>query len=137
LLVLGTIPGWTASRSNLSGQDRGLTGAETEFLTALLSGRSWLDVWRHSDADGTPWLIVSLDVSKDGSIVETIRLDFDGSTIAGGRSPASLNWDSGVRADEAGVDTSSNGISATGSLSTLARVAGDWFDERRRLGMSS
>lgn len=137
LIGAGTIPGMEGFEDKLGGEDRELTDAEVEFLTALLPGRSWLDAWRHQDADGTPWLIVSFDVSNERSIVETHRLDFDGSAIAGGRSPASLNWDSGVRADEAGVDASSNGIRATGSPSTLAGLAGDWFDERRRLGVSS
>jgi hypothetical protein len=137
LLGVGTIPEMGGFEDELGGENRELTDEETEFLTALLSGRSWLDVWRHEDADGTPWVIISLDLLKEGTIVETHRLDFDGSEIAGGRSPASLNWDSGVRADEAGVDTSSNGIRATGSLSTLAELAGDWFDERHRFGVSS
>jgi hypothetical protein len=121
----------------LGGEPRQLTDREVTFLAALLRDRPWLDVWRHEDDDGTPWLIVSLDVVEDRTIVDTWRLDFDGSSILGGRSPASLNWDDGVRAHAAGVDASDAGIEAVAEPEPLARLGGEWFDERRRLGVSS
>ena len=126
-----------AFAGQIGGDARDLTEDEVEFLGLVLSGRPWLDVWRHADEDGTPWLIVSVDLAHEGVIVHTFRLDFDGSSIVGGRSPASLNWDSGVRADVAGINTSTDGIRAQGSPLTLAKLAGDWFEERHRLGVSS
>jgi hypothetical protein len=113
----------------VGGDDRALTAAEAEFLDLLLRGRPRLDAWRHSGAGRIPWLIVSLDISKDGKILHTLRLDFDGSTILGGQSPAALNWDSGVRAGAAGIDTSlPDGISADGTPTELAALAAHWFD---------
>lgn len=35
----------------------------------------------------------------------TLRIDFDGNSVRGGVSPANLNWDDGVRAADAGIDT--------------------------------
>jgi hypothetical protein len=87
------------------------------------------------DADGTPWMIVSLDFAEHDVIIRTLRLDFDGSMIVGGWSPADLNWDSGVRAALAGVDVSSrDGIRAEGTPAELAALAATWFDRHRSLG---
>jgi hypothetical protein len=121
------VAGRPTSRWNLEefgGDERELTAAESLFLHTLLLGRPWLDVWLHADDDGTPWLIVSLDLPR-----KTLRVDFDGGMIAGGWSPASLNWDSGVRAAEAEVETASlDGISASSSdVVELAVLARAWF----------
>jgi hypothetical protein len=122
----------------IGGDLRELTKPETAFLAAILPDRPWLHVWRHEDADGTPWLIVSLDIAQDGAIARTWRLDFDGDSILGGRSPAFLNWDSGVRARAAGIDGSSEEeVQALGSPTHLAQLGARWFDERHRLGLSS
>jgi len=108
------------------------TQAEQEFLTLLLDGRPWLDVWLHQDVRGE-WACVSYDFSRDGVVVDTLRLDFDGSTVRGGWSPANLNWDDGVRAAEAGIDfDGSDGLNATGSAPDLAAAAGVWFDGHRQ-----
>jgi len=60
-----------------------------------------------------------------------LRLDFDERGIRGGWSPASLNWDDGVRAEEARIDVSGpDGVRylADGaSVEDLARRAAEWF----------
>jgi hypothetical protein len=117
---------------DLGGLERPLTKDEAEFLSLLYTDRPWLDVWRHQDADGTPWLIVSHDFTRGKHILRTLRLDFDGTAIRGGWSPASLNWDDGVRAEEAEVDwRSSEGLGRTAPVADLAQAAGEWFDAHR------
>jgi hypothetical protein len=49
-----------------------------------------------------------MDIVRDGVCIRVLRLDFDGVEIKGGWSPACLNWDDGVRAGDAGIDTSSS-----------------------------
>lgn len=96
------------------------TMLEAEFeaeLERLLPG---LDYWLCQDADGCPWLLVSTDFVIENVVRDTLRLDFDPSGIRGGWSPGLLNWDAGVRAEAAGIDTSGvDGIdeSATGRTS--------------------
>jgi hypothetical protein len=122
---------------DLGGDDRELTPEEAAFLSLLRAGRPWLDVWRHEDANGR-WVTISLDFTGDNAIVRTLRLDFDGETINGGWSPASLNWDSGVRAQEAGVDSEgADGLESTGPVDELARMAGAWFDAHRGVTLLS
>lgn len=58
------------------------------FLSLLLHGRPGLDVWLHSDEDGTPWTCVSHDFTVAGGIRDTLRLDFDGGCLLGRWSPA-------------------------------------------------
>jgi hypothetical protein len=114
------------------GPRSGRTAVEDAFLTALLDGRPWLDVWLHEDDDGTPWVCVSHDFSEHGSIRDTLRLDFDGSEVLGGWSPASLNWDDGVRATAAAIDVDGpDGLRRTGPVEQLADAAGAWFDGHR------
>ena len=108
------------------------TDAERGFLSALLDGRPWLDVWLHQDADGTPWACVSHDFSRNGGIVDTLRLDFDGASVQGGWSPANLNWDDGVRALDANIDIDGpGGLNISGDAESLADAAGAWFDRHR------
>ena len=64
-----------------------------------------LACWLHQDADGTPWLLVARDFPGNDVVHDTLRLDFDATGINGGGSPACINWDSGVRAGPAGIDT--------------------------------
>lgn len=105
------------------------TAAEDAFLSLLLDGRPWLDVWLHSDEDGTPWTCVSHDFTVAGGIRDTLRLDFDGGCVLGGWSPANLNWDDGVRARAAGVDVDGlDGLRVTGPVEDLATAAAQWFD---------
>jgi len=104
------------------------TPREEAFLRQLLKSRS-LDVWLHEDEAGR-WLLVSKDVVEGGTIRATLRLDYDGSRIEGGWSPACLNWDDGVRARDAGVDIQGpDGIEADGPPELLAELAARWFDD--------
>lgn len=108
------------------------TRDEEAFLSALLRDRPWLDVWLHEDEDGTPWACVSYDFSRDGAVVKTLRLDFDGGEVLGGWSPAALNWDDGVRARAAGMDVhDADVLCQTGDATSLADAAGRWFDRHR------
>ncbi|HEV2121297.1 MAG TPA: hypothetical protein VGW38_00790, partial [Chloroflexota bacterium] len=102
---------------------------ERRFLAAFPPGPPHLMVWPRADSDGTPWLCVSMDVSRDGRIQRTFRVDYDGQDLVGGLSPAFLNWDDGVRATDAGIDTTPPlGISASGvEPEVAARLASDWF----------
>ncbi|GAA1580922.1 hypothetical protein GCM10009804_41900 [Kribbella hippodromi] len=85
--------------------DREPTATERTFfdeLSALVPG---LHDWYHADPDGTPWMLVSHDFVAGGGIVRTLRADYDGNALRGGWSPANLNWDGGIRAHDAHIDT--------------------------------
>lgn len=88
-----------------------------------------MDYWLHADDDGTPWLLVSLDIVEDHAVRDTLRLDFDERGIRGGWSPACLDWDDGMRAEEALIELSGpDGLlhPADGSsVEDLARRAAD------------
>ena len=109
-------------------------GTELSFLADLLRSRPHLMVWPHADADGTHWLCVSRDFVTGGAIEATLRVDFDGHGLRGGWSPACLNWDDGVRAKDAGIDTSPPaGLTVdTTDPVVAAEAAGRWFDEHER-----
>ena len=102
-------------------------------MDALLPG---LDYWLHEDDDGSPWLLVSEDFCIGNTIGDTLRLDFDATGMRGGWSPAFLNWDDGVRAETAAINTNGpDGMmvaAADRSPAELARVAADWFTGHRR-----
>ena len=51
-------------------------------------------------------MMVSYTFGPPGLAVGTLRLDYDGCDLRGGWSPSDLNWDDGVRADDARIDTS-------------------------------
>ncbi|HEX4519553.1 MAG TPA: hypothetical protein VH063_08250 [Gaiellaceae bacterium] len=104
------------------------TAAEASFLQALYVCRPDLDVWPRG-TESEPWLCVSSDFIYQGRVCDTLRLDFDGTSIAGGWSLYFLNGDDGVRAHDAGVDTRPpDGIEVEdGSPSDLARTASEWF----------
>jgi len=105
------------------------TPEEGAFLKALYELFPHLDIWPHETRDGQPWLCVSCSFIEDGVVQDTLRLDFDGSSIVGGRSPASLNWDDGVRAWDAGIDTGPpDGLEISNtSAEALAKAAAQWF----------
>lgn len=107
------------------------TAAELTFARALNALVPGLDYWLHADDDGTPWLLVSLDLLEGDAVRDTLRLDFDDHGIRGGWSPSCLNWDGGVRAEEALIDvTGPDGLvlPANGSsVENLARRAAEWF----------
>ncbi|MDP9073693.1 MAG: hypothetical protein M3N98_05855 [Actinomycetota bacterium] len=106
-----------------------ITPLESEFVDSLDANlANHLDVWLN-ESDGRPWLTVSIDVVRDGVIRATWRVDFDGESICGGRSPACLNWDDGVSADEARIDMKPpRGIPRTfGAAAELGAEAARWF----------
>jgi hypothetical protein len=89
---------------NWNGRHRQPIPAESSFAEAMKALKPSLGYWLHQDADGIPWLLVSLDFTEANVVHDTLRLDFDGTGIRGGWSPAFLNWDDGVRAGSAGID---------------------------------
>jgi hypothetical protein len=112
------------------------TGAELAFATVLNALAPGLDYWLHADGDGTPWLLVSLDLIEGRSVRATLRLDFDDRGIRGGWSPSCLNWDDGMRAEEALIELSGpDGLvfPANGSsVEDLARCAAGWFIQSKK-----
>jgi len=109
-------------------------------LQRLLVDRPpYLDVWLHTDADGRPWMLIAMDVIEGGAIRDTLRLDFDGDSIAGGWSPYFLNGDGGVRAAAANIPTGPPEGIELGSRppAELAAAARAWFDEHYRQWPSS
>jgi hypothetical protein len=80
------------------------TQHEVRFAAVLERLCPGLDYWLHHDERGE-WLLVSWDFVEDGSVCATLRLDVDEAGFRGGWSPALLNWDDGVRAEDAGIST--------------------------------
>jgi hypothetical protein len=122
----------TAESIDWGGQREGEpTDAELAFATSLNSLAPGLDYWLHADDDGTPWLLVSLDFIEKSVVSATLRLDFDDRGIRGGWSPSCLNWDDGVRAEEALIDLAGpDGLVVTAagtSVEDLARRSAEWF----------
>jgi hypothetical protein len=107
-----------------------MTDFERNFLEHL-EEPPYVDVWLHSDADRTPWMIVSIDFIDGGSVADTLRLDVEPDGIKGGWSPCFLNGDSGVRAEDAEVDLASpDALVLIGqSEPDMATVAHGWFAE--------
>jgi hypothetical protein len=115
----------------LGGVDRPLTPVEEAFVDAVVGDEPpLLDVWRHVDADGSPWLLISCDFVLDGAVRDTLRLDFDGTVARGGWSQFFLNGDDGVRAESAGVDFDGpDGLAIDeASLPDAAYQARRWFE---------
>jgi hypothetical protein len=106
------------------------TAAEATFLSVLFARCPGLDVWEHRRGDGAPWLIVSTDFSVDRRIHDTLRLDFDGTSVCGGWSLHFLNGDDGVPAADCGVLTEPpDGLPPTsGDPASLAAIAAAWFE---------
>ncbi|MCR6488866.1 hypothetical protein M8542_39165 [Amycolatopsis sp. OK19-0408] len=110
--------------------DRPPTDRERDFMAALDALLPGLDYWLHADDDGTPWLMVSLDLVEDDRITAVLRLDFDDRGMRGGWSPGDLNWDDGLRAETAGVEfRGPDGIEA--AAGDPARAAA-WFTGPKR-----
>lgn len=82
------------------------------------------------DDDGTPWMTASYDDMIDGVMAATWRIDFDGVELVGGRSPANLNWDDGVRGRATGMNLEPpDGLVAEASSAVeAAQVAANWFN---------
>ncbi|WP_280433575.1 hypothetical protein [Nocardia brasiliensis] len=76
-------------------------------------------------------------MDSTGHIRDTLRVDYDGISLRGGWSPASLNWDDGVRANNAGIVTAPPDGLRRDNVAPVraAHVAAEWFlahRERRR-----
>ncbi|BCJ52409.1 hypothetical protein Asp14428_38840 [Actinoplanes sp. NBRC 14428] len=103
---------------------------EEMFLREMSQRVPDLQDWYHQDPDGEPWMLVSYDFVKGGAVLETLRVDYDGAQLRGGWSPSCLNWDDGLRAAEALVDTSPpDGLSIdlAGDPRDAAAIASEWF----------
>lgn len=105
------------------------TQSESEFFQRLLERVPMAQDWFHADNDGTPWMTASVDEGPDGSMTATWRVDFDGSELVGGRSPANLNWDDGMRGRTIGMSLDPpDGFTAKASSPAHAAVlAAEWF----------
>jgi hypothetical protein len=127
----------TAENIDWGGQREGdPTEAELVFATSLNALAPGLDYWLHADDDGTPWLLVSLDLIEGNTVQSTLRLDFDSRGIRGGWSPSCLNWDDGMRAEQALIDLTGPDalVFPTDQLSIedLARRAAEWFTQPKK-----
>ncbi|MEU8418738.1 hypothetical protein AB0C24_38555 [Amycolatopsis japonica] len=127
----------TAEKIDWGGQREGeATRAERAFAMSLDTLVPGLDYWLHADDDGTPWLLVSQDIVEGDAVRDTLRLDFDARGIRGGWSPACLNWDDGVRAEEALIDLSGpdglHYLADRAPVEDLARRAAAWFTAPKR-----
>ena len=107
---------------------------ERRFLEHFDPQEFYVDLWFHTDERQVQWLLVSLTLSHEGRVRRTVRLDVDTKGIRGGDSPAHLNWDSGVRAEDARIDFSPpRGIRLDGDgVAVLGRAALEWFGEQNR-----
>ncbi|MFJ8690974.1 hypothetical protein [Micromonospora wenchangensis] len=109
------------------------TAEETAFFVELARHIPDVQDWYHQDDGGTLWMTASYDFVQGNQIYQTLRLDYDGKCLRGGWSPSCLNWDDGVRADEAMVDTAGPDGLRLGSVDPItdAAAAVAWF--RRHL----
>ena len=81
------------------------TAEESVFFAELARQVPDVQDWYHQDDGGSLWMTASYDLAQGNQIYETLRLDYDGKSLRGGWSPSCLNWDDGVRADDALIDT--------------------------------
>ncbi|WP_107653394.1 hypothetical protein [Nocardia suismassiliense] len=117
-------------------RDQDPTPDEQRFFATLRTQVPDIDDWYHADDDGTLWVIASLDfVNSDGHIHATLRVDYDGIALCGGWSPACLNWDDGVRAADAGIDTSPQDGLRRDNIGPVeaAQAAAEWFIAHQQL----
>ncbi|MEV4344595.1 hypothetical protein AB0J83_08980 [Actinoplanes sp. NPDC049596] len=105
------------------------TAEESAFFAELARQLPDVQDWYHQDDAGTLWMITSYDFAHGNQIHKTLRLDYDGKSLRGGWSPSCLNWDDGVRADDALIDTTGpDGLRLDCVDPTIdAAVAAGWF----------
>jgi hypothetical protein len=72
-----------------------------------------------------------MDLVRQGGIVAVPRVDFDRFDARGGYSPAYLNWDAEVRAEDAGIVTAEPPGRRFNLGPELVDQAAAWFGERR------
>ncbi|MDZ5662231.1 hypothetical protein SFC79_10685 [Nocardioides sp. S-58] len=96
-----------------------------ERLTELIPGAQ---DWYH--ADGALWMIVSYDDMVDGVMEATWRVDFDGTELVAGRSPAHLNWDDGVRGRDTGMSLQppTGLVAGVDTVEQAVGIAAEWFN---------
>lgn len=113
-------------------RDEDPTAQELAFFEALEELLPGVRDRYYKDPDGTLWMIASYDIPDVGVVHTTLRCDFDGVRLRGGRSPSLLNRDDGLRAPAAGIDTTDDdGLEeeVTHPI-TAARTAAEWFKQR-------
>ena len=106
------------------------TSTESAFFDRLSALVPDAQDWYHADEDGTLWMTASFDDMVDGVMAATWRIDFDGQELIGGRSPANLNWDDGVRGRATGMslEPPDGLVAKVSSAGEAAQVAAEWFD---------
>ncbi|UFN43303.1 hypothetical protein [Nocardioides okcheonensis] len=111
-------------------RDAAPTPDEVAFFKRLAELIPGAQDWYHADADGSLWMTVSYDDIVDGQMLATWRVDFDGTELVAGRSPAYLNWDDGIRGRETGMSIGppSGLIAEVDSIEQAAREAATWLD---------
>lgn len=107
------------------------TASESAFFEGLRARVPDAQDWYHVDDDGTPWMTASYDDVIDDVLIATWRIDFDGLELVGGRSPANLNWDDGVRGRATGMslEPPDGLLASVSSAEDAAQVAADWFGQ--------
>ena len=105
------------------------TASESAFFDVLSASVPEAQDWYHADDDGALWMTASYDDMVNGSMAATWRIDFDGRELVGGRSPANLNWDDGVRGRETGMslEPPEGLVAEISSAEGAAKVAAAWF----------
>ncbi|GAB4062448.1 hypothetical protein GCM10028777_02200 [Angustibacter speluncae] len=117
--------------SEWGGEPRQPTVEERACRDALDVRLPGLDYWLHADPDGRPWMLVSMDIVRRKAVVATPRMDVDRRGARGGYSPGYLNWDDGVRAEHAGIDTSEAPGAHFDAGAGLVEQVASWFEARR------
>lgn len=106
------------------------TASESAFFERLRALIPNAQDWYHVDDDGTPWMTASYDDMVEGAMASTWRVDYDGVELVGGRSPANLNWDDGIRGRATGMslEPPDGLVAKVSSAEQAAQVAAGWFD---------
>ena len=113
-------------------RDEDPTAEELAFFEALEELLPGVRDRYYRDPDGSLWMIASYDIPDVGVLHTTLRCDFDGISLRGGRSPSLLNRDHGLRAADAGVDTTDDDGLEQDVIHPIAaaHTAAAWFKLR-------